>query len=205
MVELHGGGHTRHGLRGEGHREANGRTEAGRQEYLEKITRMAKYILKSEFIGAAEVSRSVAWPVEVMVHSDSDLAGCRENRQSTIGGVVRIACGTLKHLSCTQQAVALSSAGADLNSLSRFPAESLRVQSLVADFVVERQAVLHIDASAQSGSRGCTRPESSRTWRCKSWGSCTWCRTAERSATRLAGTGFRRTCSAVGRAQIKAW
>lgn len=64
--------------------------------------------------------QKVAMPLEVVAYSNSDWAGCRKMRRSTIGGALRGVCGARSHWSCTKNAVALSLAEAGLDALSSF-------------------------------------------------------------------------------------
>lgn len=61
-------------------------------------------------------------------------------------------CGALNQWSCTQKAVALTSAEADLYTLNRPAAEALGIHSVAADCGIERRVVLHTDASVAIGT-----------------------------------------------------
>lgn len=70
-------------------------------------------------IGAGEVKFRYCWQnedeaLEIHFYIDSDWAGCRRNRKSTSGGVLKVGRHVLKTWSCTQATVATSSGEAEL-------------------------------------------------------------------------------------------
>ena len=80
---------------------------------------------------------------EVHLYTDTDVAGCKNTRRSTSGGVTMMGSHTLRPWSNTQSTIALSSCEAELSGLGTGIAEALGFQSLarVMGFEVEPSAV----------------------------------------------------------------
>lgn len=91
------------------------------------------YMLNPEFNQIVQWFQLIALPAEIMVHRDSNWAGCGETCQNTIGGVIRTSCGTVKRWSSTQNALALSSTEAGLYALFWSAGETLVVQNMAAN------------------------------------------------------------------------
>ena len=82
---------------------------------------------------------------------DSDWAGCKSTRRSTSGGGIKIGWHAIKTWSSTQATVALSSAEAELYSMTKGAAQTLGVMALAQDFGRKLSAKVHSDASAALG------------------------------------------------------
>ena len=88
--------------------------------------------------------------VEVFV--DSDWAGCRSTRKSTIGSIVYWGGGIIKTWSRTQGTVAISSGEAEFYAVIKGLAEKLGIQSLIRDLGIITRLVLHQGGCASKGT-----------------------------------------------------
>ena len=82
---------------------------------------------------------------------DTDFAGCMATRRSTSGGVAIRGTHLIKHWSCTQRAVTLSSAEAELYGLVKGTTEALGIQSWGLDLGLTMQVRIHADSAAAIG------------------------------------------------------
>ena len=87
----------------------------------------------------------------VTVWSDTDFAGCRNERKSTSGGVIMFGGHCLKSWSLTQKVIASSSGEAQYYGLVKSGSQGLGIRGLLGDLGVERTVVLNIGASAAIG------------------------------------------------------
>ena len=113
------------------------------------LKRLARYL-----VGAPRGVTHFGWqtmPKSFDVFVDSDWAGCTATRRSTSGGAARCGWHTVKSWSTTQATVALSSAEAELYSLTKGAAQALGLMAMARDLGQELQAMLHCDASAAIG------------------------------------------------------
>ena len=83
--------------------------------------------------------------------TDTDLAGCKETRRSTSGGVIILGGHTVQHWSRTQPTIALSSGEAELGGIEAGIAEALGFQSLARDLGWTYEIRVHSDSSAAIG------------------------------------------------------
>ena len=88
---------------------------------------------------------------EVVVWSDTDFAGCRNERKSTSGGVVMLGSHCLKSWSLTQKVIALSSGEAEYYGLAKSGSQGVGIRALLGDLGVVCTVVLNTDASAAIG------------------------------------------------------
>ena len=110
------------------------------------LKRIGRYLL-----GAPRALQTFRWqavPVSVDVYVDSDWAGCHTTCRSTSGGAVTLGSHCIKSWSTTQATVAMSSAEAELFSLTKGAAQALGILSMAMDFGRSLDAVVHSDASA---------------------------------------------------------
>ena len=82
---------------------------------------------------------------------DTDLAGCKDSRMSTSGGVCLYQGSNIKHWSRTQTTIALSSGEAELHGIGAGIAQGLGLQSMARDLGFEIKIRVHTDATAALG------------------------------------------------------
>lgn len=85
---------------------------------------------------------------DLLVHSDTDWAGCRRTRRSTTGGYAALGSHVLKTWCKTQATIALSSAEAELYGLVRASSECIGLASLHMDLGMRVRCTAVGDASA---------------------------------------------------------
>ena len=85
------------------------------------------------------------------VYTDANWAGCKPSRKSTSGGTLLLGSHCLKTWSKTQGTIAESSAESELLAIVRAASEAIGMVSLAADFGIELQTRIHVDASAALG------------------------------------------------------
>ena len=85
------------------------------------------------------------------VFVDTDFAGCLATRRSTSGGIALHGTHLIKHWSCTQKAVTLSSAEAELYGLVKGTTEALGIQSWGHDLGIALPVRMHADSAAAIG------------------------------------------------------
>ena len=90
-------------------------------------------------------------PSAVDIYVDTDFAGCKETRSSTSGGAVVVGGCLVKHWSKTQTTISLSSGESELHGIAQGMAQSLGIQSLMADMGWKLPSVVHSDATAAIG------------------------------------------------------
>ena len=97
----------------------------------DKASRLALQRLVRYSKGSPRLVYSYPWQLEsaLDVFVDTDFAGCRETMRSTPGRVALQGTHLIKHWSCTQRAVTLRSAEAELYRLVKGTIEALGVQS----------------------------------------------------------------------------
>ena len=84
----------------------------------------------------------------LQVHVDSDWAGDLLGRKSTTGVIVRRGTHLLRHKSCLQTLVALSSGEAEYYALIRGACTSLGIQSHYQDWMIDVPIQINNDSSA---------------------------------------------------------
>ena len=87
----------------------------------------------------------------MVVLSDTDYAGCRETRKSTIGGVAVLGTHVIKHWSKTQAVIALSSGEAEYYGTVFGASQGLGLRSILEDMGLTRNLRVKTDASAAQG------------------------------------------------------
>ena len=110
------------------------------------LKRVGRYL-----VGAPRATQTFAWqsPQSVLdAYVDSDWAGCSSTCRSTSGGAVKLGWHSIKTWSSTQATVAMSSAEAELFSLTKGAAMSLGLLSVARDLGLQLDALVHSDASA---------------------------------------------------------
>ena len=115
------------------------------QQALHRFTRYLK--------GSPRLVYSFFWQPEsdLDVYVDTDFAGCMATRRSTSGGVAIRGTHLIKHWSCIQRAVTLSSAEAELYGLVKGTTEALGIQSWGLDLGLTMQVRIHADSAAAIG------------------------------------------------------
>ena len=83
------------------------------------------------------------------VYADSSWVGCRETRKSTSGAVLLHGAHIIKHYSCTQSTIALSSAEAELYATVAAPSEALGLAAMCDEY--GQKLSPHLDGSAAIG------------------------------------------------------
>ena len=110
------------------------------------LKRVGRYL-----VGAPRAVQSFCWqssPGAYDTFVDSDWAGCATTCRSTSGGAVRLGWHTIKTWSTTQATVAMSSAEAELFSLTKGTSVTLGLISVAKDLGLNLDATVHSDASA---------------------------------------------------------
>ena len=88
---------------------------------------------------------------DLLIHVDSNFAGCQRTRKSTSGGVISWGGGVLKTWAKTQSTIALSSGEAELAAVVKGAAEGLGMQAVLQDFGVKVGLQMLSDATAAIG------------------------------------------------------
>jgi hypothetical protein len=88
---------------------------------------------------------------DLLLHVDSNFAGCQRTRKSTSGGVVSWGGGVLKTWAKTQSTIALSSGEAELAAVIKGAAEGLGMQAVLRDFGRSVGIQMLSDATAAIG------------------------------------------------------
>ncbi len=102
-------------------------------------------------VGAPRAVQKFEWQVPAVAYDtfvDSDWAGCAATCRSTSGGAVKLGWHTIRTWSTTQATVAMSSAEAELFSLTKGTATTLGLMAVAKDLGMELNATVHSDASA---------------------------------------------------------
>ena len=113
------------------------------------LKRAARYL-----IGVPRLAARYPWSpmsAKVVIYVDSDFAGCASTRKSTAGAAIMWGGKLLKAWSKTMAIIALSSGEAELGAVARGLAEGLGIRSVLADFGMEVDLEILIDAAAAIG------------------------------------------------------
>ena len=113
---------------------------------LRLLKRLGRYL-----IGAPRAIQNFLWqdkPRQLDTYVDSDWAGCKASCRSTSGGAVFHGWHVIKAWATTQATVAMSSAEAELYSLTKGASTTLGLMALSGDMGHELNATVHSDASA---------------------------------------------------------
>ena len=114
-----------------------------------KLKRIGRYVLGRKRKKMHLWCQSM--PDTIVVHTDSDWAGCKRTRISVSGGVVRLGESVIKCWSKDQHNIAKSSAEAELYAANLGGEHAIGVQTLMREFGHEMKIVVHIDSSAALG------------------------------------------------------
>ena len=125
------------------------RMSAPRREDLQRLRRLARYLLEAPRLVAWFVLQEEGLPLRAF--GDTDFAGCPDTRRSTSGGCLLLGRHCLKHWSVTQKTVTLSSGEAELAGCVKAAAEGLGLQALLHDLGVEVHLQLWSDSAAAIG------------------------------------------------------
>ncbi len=110
------------------------------------LKRAARYL-----VGAPRAVQTFWWQSSARTFDtfvDSDWAGCAATCRSTSGGAVKLGWHVIKTWSSTQATVAMSSAEAELFSLTKGASVTLGLMSVARDLGISLGATVHSDASA---------------------------------------------------------
>ena len=116
---------------------------------FKKLKRLVRYLC-----GMPRLVHVYKWqdsPSAVDIYVDTDFAGCKETRRSTSGGAVMVGGCLVKHWSKKQTTISLSSGESELHGIAQGMAQSLGIQSLMADMGWRLPIVVHSDATAAIG------------------------------------------------------
>ena len=116
-----------------------------RSGHMQELKRLGRYLVKNKrcvLTYARQTSDET-----LQVHVDSDWAGDLLGRKSTAGVKVRRGKHLLRHMSCLQTLVALSS-GAEYYALIRGACTSLGIQSHYQDWMIDVPIQIYCDSSA---------------------------------------------------------
>ena len=116
----------------------------------EKLKRAGRYLagnhrLVYEYKWLAEI------PDSIDVYVDTDLAGCKDTRRSTSGGVAMMGSHCVKHWSKTQSTVSLSSGESELHGICAGVAQAIGLQSICKDLGFTYKLRVFSDATAAIG------------------------------------------------------
>ena len=113
---------------------------------MQELKRLGRYLVKNRrcvLTCARQTSDAT-----LQVHVDSDWAGDLFGRKSTTGVIVRRGKHLLRHMSCLQTLVALSSGEAEYHALIRVECTSLGIQSHHQDWTIDVPIQIYSDSSA---------------------------------------------------------
>ena len=110
------------------------------------VKKLVRFILGVEAVKWEYPWQDVVSTLRVM--ADSDWAGCLQTRRSTSGGLVMLGQHPLRTWSVTQSVVALSSAEAELYSMTEGASRGLALQSMLREMGVSVDLVVATDSSA---------------------------------------------------------
>ena len=117
-----------------------------RSGHMQELKRLGRYLVKNRrcvLTYARQTSDET-----LQVHVDSDWAGDLLGRKSTTGVIVRRGKHLLRHMSCLQTLVALSSGEAEYYALIRGACTSLGIQSHYQDWMADVPIQIYSDSSA---------------------------------------------------------
>ena len=113
---------------------------------MQELKRLGLYLVKNRrcvLTYARQTSDAT-----LQVHVDSDWVGDLLGRKSTTGVIVRRGKHLLRHMSCLQKLVALSSGEAEYYALIRGACTSLGIQSHYQDWMTDVPIQIYSDSSA---------------------------------------------------------
>ena len=117
-----------------------------RSGHMQELKRLGRYLVKNRrcvLTYARQTSDAT-----LQVHVDSDWAGDLLGRKSTTGVIVRRGEHLLRHMSCLQTLVALSSGEAEYYALIRGACTSVGIQSHYQDWMIDVPIQIYSDSSA---------------------------------------------------------
>ena len=119
------------------------------REGLEKIKRLARYLVKSPRWAKKIKYQQNTGTINAYV--DTDFAGCRRTRRSTSGGLIMLGGHMVKSWSRNQAVIALSSGEAEYYGIVRGASIGLGTQSILVDLGCSAKLVAWTDAMAAKG------------------------------------------------------
>ena len=122
-----------------------------RSGHMKELKRLGRYLVKNKRC-ALTYPRQLS-DVSLQVHLDSDWAGDLFGRKSTPGVIVRRGKHLLRHVSCLQAHVALSSGEAEYYALIRGACTSLGIQSHYQDWMIDVPKIYSDSSAARSTAR----------------------------------------------------
>ena len=114
--------------------------------HMQELERLGRYLVKNRrcvLTNARQTSDAT-----LQVHVDSDWAGDLLGRKNTTGVIVRRGEHLMRHVSCLQTLVALSSEEAEYYALIRGACTSLGIQSHYQDWMIDVPLQIYSDSSA---------------------------------------------------------
>ena len=122
------------------------RQKEPRSGHMQELKRLGRYLVKNRR-RALTYARPTS-EATLQVHVDSDWAGDLLERKSTTSVIVRRGEHLLRHMSCLQTLVALSSGEAEYYALIRGACTSLGIQSDYQDWMIDVPIQIYSDSSA---------------------------------------------------------
>ena len=114
-----------------------------------KLKRIGRYVL------GAKRAKMHLWvqpmPKSIVVHTDSDWAGCKRTRISVSGGIIRLGEAVIKCWSKDQHNLAKSSAEAELYAANLGGEQAMGIQTMMREIGHHMTIEVHIDSSAALG------------------------------------------------------
>ena len=117
-----------------------------RSAHMQELKRLGRYLVKNKRC-VLTYARQTS-DAKFQVHVDSDWAGDLLGRKSTTGVIVRRDKHLLRHMSCLQTLVALSSGKAECYALTRGACASMGIQSHYQDWMIDVPIQIYSDSSA---------------------------------------------------------
>ena len=111
---------------------------------MQELKRMGRYLVRNRRCVLTYARQSP----EATLQVDSDRAGDLFGRRSTTGVIIRRGKHLLRHMSCLQTLVALSSGGAEYYALWRGACTGLGIQSHYQDWMIDVPIQIYSDSAA---------------------------------------------------------
>ena len=117
-----------------------------RSGHMQELKRLGRYLVKNKRCVLTYARQTSGETLQV--HVDSDWTGDSFGRKSTTGVTVRRGKHLLRHMSCLQTLVALSSGEAEYYALIRGACTSLGIQSHYQDWMIDVPIQIYSDSPA---------------------------------------------------------
>ena len=101
------------------------------QSSFKKLKRLVRYLAGMPRL--VYVYEWQAMPTQITIQVGTDIAGCKETRRSTSGGVAMLGGCLIKHWNKTQSTLSLSSGESELHGIAYGCSQGLGIQSLLKD------------------------------------------------------------------------